>query len=102
NMAGLQNNSDYLLMKLVGGAVFFLLPSVWLGGLSWGGGSGGGGGKAPRAARGGGGRGRGGGLWWGASWLCEAIPGVPAPACWLRLFCWGGWFLGLSSHYKQQ
>ena len=39
NMAGLQNSSDDLIMNLVMGAMFIVLPAVWLGALSWAGGS---------------------------------------------------------------
>ncbi|MEG3127001.1 conjugal transfer protein TraG N-terminal domain-containing protein [Pantoea cypripedii] len=35
NMAGLQNSSDDLIMNLVMGAMFLVLPAVWLGALSW-------------------------------------------------------------------
>ncbi|MBF1958950.1 conjugal transfer protein TraG N-terminal domain-containing protein, partial [Klebsiella pneumoniae] len=39
NMAGLQNSSDDLIMNLVMGAMFIVLPAVWLGALSWAGAS---------------------------------------------------------------
>ncbi|UIA92988.1 conjugal transfer protein TraG N-terminal domain-containing protein [Erwinia tracheiphila] len=35
NMAGLQNSSDDLIMNLVMGTMFLVLPAVWLGALSW-------------------------------------------------------------------
>ena len=35
NMAGLQNSTDDLIMNLVMGAMFIVLPAVWLGALSW-------------------------------------------------------------------
>lgn len=35
NMAGLQNSSDDLIMNLVMGTMFIVLPAVWIGALSW-------------------------------------------------------------------
>lgn len=35
NMAGLQNSTDDLIMNLVMGTMFIVLPAVWLGALSW-------------------------------------------------------------------
>lgn len=35
NMAGFQNTSDDLIMMLVMGTMFMVLPAVWLGALSW-------------------------------------------------------------------
>lgn len=34
-MAGLQNSTDDLIMNLVMGTMFLVLPAVWLGALSW-------------------------------------------------------------------
>ncbi|EMK5184187.1 conjugal transfer protein TraG N-terminal domain-containing protein, partial [Escherichia coli] len=35
NMMGFQNTSDDLIMNLVMGTMFLVLPAVWLGALSW-------------------------------------------------------------------
>ncbi|HBB3311275.1 TPA: conjugal transfer protein TraG, partial [Escherichia coli] len=35
NMAGFQNTSDDLIMNLVMGSMFLILPAVWMGALSW-------------------------------------------------------------------
>ncbi|EPP2894570.1 conjugal transfer protein TraG N-terminal domain-containing protein, partial [Escherichia coli] len=35
NMMGLQNTSDDIIMNLVMGTMFLVLPAVWLGALSW-------------------------------------------------------------------
>jgi len=35
NMAGFQNTSDDLIMNLVMGSMFIVLPAVWIGALSW-------------------------------------------------------------------
>ncbi|WP_127958543.1 conjugal transfer protein TraG N-terminal domain-containing protein [Serratia microhaemolytica] len=35
NMAGLQNSSDDLIMNMVMGSMFLVLPMVWIGALSW-------------------------------------------------------------------
>lgn len=35
NVAGFQNSSDDLIMNLVMGCMFIVLPAVWLGALSW-------------------------------------------------------------------
>ncbi|MDX8000783.1 conjugal transfer protein TraG, partial [Xenorhabdus sp. Reich] len=35
NLAGLQNTSDDLIMALVMGMLFIVLPMVWLGALAW-------------------------------------------------------------------
>ncbi|HDG1673087.1 TPA: conjugal transfer protein TraG N-terminal domain-containing protein [Kluyvera cryocrescens] len=35
NMAGFQNTSDDLIMSLVMGTMFLVLPAVWIGALSW-------------------------------------------------------------------
>ncbi|EFE8186067.1 conjugal transfer protein TraG N-terminal domain-containing protein, partial [Escherichia coli] len=35
NMMGLQNTSDDIIMNLVMGTMFIVLPAVWLGALSW-------------------------------------------------------------------
>jgi len=35
NVAGFQNSADDLIMNLVMGCVFIVLPAVWLGALSW-------------------------------------------------------------------
>ncbi|HEA6327344.1 TPA: conjugal transfer protein TraG N-terminal domain-containing protein, partial [Escherichia coli] len=35
NMAGFQNTSDDLIMNLVMGSMFLILPAVWIGALSW-------------------------------------------------------------------
>ncbi|STJ20554.1 TraG-like protein, N-terminal region [Escherichia coli] len=34
-MMGLQNTSDDIIMNLVMGTMFIVLPAVWLGALSW-------------------------------------------------------------------
>jgi hypothetical protein len=39
NLAGFQNSSDDLIMNLVMGTMFLVLPAVWLGSLSWAGAS---------------------------------------------------------------
>lgn len=39
NIAGFQNSSDDLIMNLVMGTMFIVLPAVWLGSLSWAGAS---------------------------------------------------------------
>ncbi|KLU15227.1 MULTISPECIES: hypothetical protein [Xenorhabdus] len=35
NLAGIQNTSDDLIMGLVMGTLFIVLPMVWLGALAW-------------------------------------------------------------------
>jgi hypothetical protein len=35
NVAGFQNSTDDLIMNLVMGAMFIVLPALWLGALSW-------------------------------------------------------------------